>query len=410
MMRLPSLVAGVLMIPACYLLARRLYGKDAAVLSALLVAVFPVIVRYSVLARGYITISLFTVLIFLLGDYVRENKNRLAWLLLIVFSALGLYTIPIMLYSVGALHVWLFMVCLFGDFASYRTRVDFMRYWLASGVATTFLTTVLYLPIFLNRSNPLAKNQFLTPVEWALYPSVLWQRLTETWVDWTSSIPGWMIVLGVFGLFLSLVLHHKIARQKVPTQIAFFIWVAGFIILRRPIMEMRMWTFLAAPLLIWSAGGLIGSLKLLAGQLNIKWQLSQLASNMILVFVLVLGVLTIRTIPQRWQQKSNIENTVLYLKSHLKEGDMVASSIGFRPQLQYYFVVYDIPSVYLHPSGSFERAFVVVRSVGWSANAGDTLEATAPRNASGSPAINVATAKVLQQYEDLTLYEGYPYP
>jgi hypothetical protein len=73
-------------------------------------------------------------------------------------------------------------------------------------------------------------------------------------------------------------------------------------------------------------------------------------------------------------------------------------------------VVYDIPSTYMRRSGTFERAFVLVRSVGGSANAGDTLELVAPRTASDVPAIDVATAKIVQQYEDLTLYESYPYP
>lgn len=410
MLRVPSLVVGVFMIPVCYLLARRLYGKDAAALGSLFVAVFPVIVKFSVLARGYILISLCTVMIFLLGDYVRENKNRLAWLLLIVFSALGLYTIPIMLYSFGALYVWLFLAWLFGDTATYRTRFDFLKYWLAGGVTTTFLTIALYLPIFLNKSNPLAKNQFLTPVGWDAYSSLIWLKLKDTWLDWTSPIPGWMVSIGVFGLLLSLMLHHKIARQKIPTQAAFFVWMVGFIVLRRPIMEVRMWTFLAAPLLIWSAGGLMGALKMLLGHLNVKWQPSPIYSNVILVFVLVLSVSTLRTIPERWAQKGNIENAVLYLKSHLKAGDLVAASTAFRPQLQYYFVIYEIPSTYLRSSGTFDRAFVLVRSVARSANAGDTLEMVAPRTAVNVPAIDMATAKVVQQYEDLTLYESYPYP
>lgn len=410
LLRLPSFVFGILMIPACYLLAKRLYGKEAAILSTLFVAVFPVIVKFSVLARGYIIVSFCTVMIFLLGDYVRENKNRMAWLMLVGFSAMGFFTIPIMLYSFGALFVWLFLVLIFNDITSYRTKVDFIKYLLAGGVASVLLTIALYLPIFLNKSNPLDKNQFLTPLGWDVYPVVIWLKLKETWVDWTALIPGWMTFFGVLGLILSIALHNKIAKQKIPTQIPCFIWIVGFIIIRRPIMEVRMWTFLAAPLLIWSAGGLVGMVKLAFGYLDVKRQPARVFSNVILAFVLVLGMWSLWTIPERWKQRGSVENTVIYLKSHLREGDVVATSNAFKPQLKYYFLIYNIPLTYMRRTGPFDRVFVLVRSVNGSAEAGDTLELVAPRSTSDLPAINLATAQVMQQYEDITLYEGYPYP
>jgi 4-amino-4-deoxy-L-arabinose transferase-like glycosyltransferase len=410
LMRLPTLIAGLLMVPAGYLLARRLYGREAAIVSAVLISVFPVLVRYSVLARGYIIMSLLTLAIFLLADYVRENKNRFAWLMLIVFSALGFFTIPIMLFPFGIVYVWLFLACFLNDIPSYRSRLDFLKYWLTGGVATLFLTAFFYLPILLNKSNRLFTNKFIAPVGWDVYPREIAGRFQDTWINWTSLLPGWSIWLGVFGLLLGLVLHRRIASQKVPMQIATFIWLAGFIIIRRPDMETRMWTFLAAPLLIWSAGGLTGALQALYNFLGRGPNLARIFSSMILISAIIFGIFTLSTIPTRWQPKGSVENATLFLKDRLQEGDLVSTSTAFKPLLQYYFGVYDIPLKYLRQSGNFTRVFVVVRSVGWSASAGDTLEVVAPRNEMNLPAIDLATAKILLQYEDLAIYESYPHP
>ena len=76
-LRLPTIIAGVFMVPAAYFFAKRFYSKETAILSSILVAVFPTLVQYSVLARGYIIVGLITLLLFTLADYVRLQKIAL---------------------------------------------------------------------------------------------------------------------------------------------------------------------------------------------------------------------------------------------------------------------------------------------------------------------------------------------
>ena len=410
LIRLPSLIAGTLITPAAFRLARRLYNSETAIVGAAFTALFPILIKYSILARGYAIVSLLTLLIFWLGDYVRENKNRFAWLMLIVLSALGFYTIPVMLLPFGALYVWLFLSWLSGSVASYRSKYEFLKYCFAGGVAVVALTAFLYAPILLNPSNRLLENRFIAPLGLDQYPTALWRQLQVMWVDWTSGIPGWIILLGVAGLLFSFLIHNRTRKRKISIQAAFLIWLLGFLILRRPDMETRMWTFLAAPLLIGSAGGLVGFLKVASARLGKGWMLGKIFSGVVLIYAGILAISIIPTIPQRWSQKSSVETVVLYLKDRLHQGDMISSSEDFKPLLQYYFGVYDIPLAYLSHPGNFERAFILVRSVNWSADAGDTLQAVAPRNADGLPAIDLSTARLLQQYEDLAFYEGYPHP
>jgi hypothetical protein len=403
--RTPTLIVGLLMVPASYWLGRRLYSRETALLSAAWVAVFPVLVEYSVLARGYIVLGLITLLILALGDYVREHRNRFAWLCLIVCSALGFYTVPVMLFPFGALYLWLFLSCILGDTKAYRSKADFIKHWLVSGLATALLTALLYAPILLNDLTALLGNRVIAPLGWDIFPITIWVRLKNTWADWTRSIPGFIVVLGVLGLAAGLMFHRKISRHRFPLQIAFLIWIALMLVTRRPNMVPRMWLFLAAPVLIWSAGGLIESVKLFSAAWKNPLPLSKIVLGIGLVSVVALGLATIPTIRKRWEQKSSVESAAVYLKSHLQEDDLVIASTKYLPQLKYYFEIYAIPQENLRRSGSFPRAFILI---GQQERA--TLESVAPKDGFNQPVVDLNTIKAVLQFDDLIVYEGYPVP
>ncbi len=410
LIRLPSLIAGILMIPAGYFLAKKIYGEETGILSAVFIGLFPELVKYSVLARGYILISLFTLLILILGCQVKENKNRFAWLLLIIFSALGFFTVPIMLLPFGVVYVWLFLSAVFGNVSVYHSKIGFIKYWLASGFLTALLAALLYTPIMLNNHHWLFGNKFVAPLDQNTYLSTAWLGLQATWNVWTLAIPNWVVFICAACFFLGIIFHASISRQEVPMQYACIIWIFFFSIIRRPDMESRMWVFLLAPLLIWSSAGFIGALKIISKYTNRKRDISRVFSSLVLVFALLSALSTYLTISQRWQQKGSVENSVLYLKDHLRKGDLISTSMDFKPLLQYYFEVYDIPITYLRKSTEYERVFMLVRSVNGSAAVGDTVGAVVPKNDDGTSAIDLTKAEILLQFKDLTLYEGYPYP
>ena len=405
LIRFPTVVAGVLMIPASYWLGIRLYGKETAILSAALVAIFPALIEYSVLARGYAVTSLLTLLLLVLGDYARENKNRFIWLLLIILSALGFFTVPIMLFPFGALYVWLLLSCVFGDSGGYQSKPHFIKYWLASGFAVALLTILLYTPILINDFNGFFGNRVMDPLGWDIFPVTIWVRVRNTWIDWTASIPGWIVALGVVGLIAGLTLHKKISKQKIPLQFAFLVWIMILLIAGRPNMLPRLWLFLAAPLLIWSVGGIIEPLKLLSGVLKNRLPLARIFLGAALVSIFLLGILTLPTIPDRWKQKSSLEGAAIYLKDHLREGDVVTISTEYSPQLRYYFRIYAIPHEYWRRASSFRRAFIVMRE-----NGRATLESVASDNGPDHSMVNLNTIKIVLQFDDLVIYEGYPVP
>lgn len=91
-LRLPSLLAGVLMVPATYWAARGVLSRPVALLAALAVAVDPFLVTFSDLARGFMLEDL--ALLLALGALVRVRRQptRRLWALFVLAGVVALYT------------------------------------------------------------------------------------------------------------------------------------------------------------------------------------------------------------------------------------------------------------------------------------------------------------------------------
>jgi hypothetical protein len=402
-LRLPTIIAGVLMVPAAYYFGKRFYSVETGFLSSILVATFPILVQYSVLARGYAIIALITLLIFTLADYVRVNKNRFFWALIVVLSALGFFTIPIMLFPWGALYLWLIVSYIFKDTHSYKSKFDFLKYWVSSGIITAVITVLLYTPIIIYSYDRFFGNGFIAPLEWEIFPITLRTRLRNTWTEWTEFVPLWLSFLIVLGFLFSFVFHKKFSRQKFPPQLAFFIWIVTMLIVRRPDMLPRFWLFLTAPILVWSAAGIVESLKRIPLDIGKGQNLAQVFVAAIFVLVLVQSILTVPTLPAHWAEKDDMEKATLYLKDYIHQDDLVTASTARLPAMRYYFNDYDLPRGIIRESGKFQRAFIIVDS-----EKDETLRSNAPKLGFDIPAIDMDTAKILVQFDYLTIYEAAP--
>jgi len=403
-LRLPTIIAGVLMVPVSYYFGKRFYSVETGLLSSILVAVFPILVQYSVLARGYAIIVLITLLIFTLADYVRVNKNRFGWLLIVLLSSLGFFTIPLMLFPWGALYIWLIVSFIFKDTHSYKSKFDFLRYWISSGIVTAVITILLYTPIIIYSHDRFFGNGIIAPLQWNIFMVTFWTRLRNTWIEWTEFIPVWISFLGVLGFLISLFFHKKYSRQRFPPQLAFFIWIVAMLIVRRPDMLPRFWLFLTAPILVWSAAGIMEPLKRIPLPIGKGQNLAQIFIAAIFAFVLVQSMLTIPTLPTRWAEKDDMEKAALYLKDDIHQDDLVTASTARLPALRYYFHYYDLPQGVIRESGKFQRAFIIVDS-----EKGETLRSNAPNLGFDVPAVDVETAIILVQFDYLTIYEATPF-
>jgi hypothetical protein len=169
--RLPALIAGVLCVPATWMVARALAGPDApgrgaGLLAAAAVAVLPALLLYSTNARAYMLICLATLLLVWIGERLLQAESLALWAAVIVVGALGMWAAPVMLYPLGAVSLWLMLEHARTDGA--RGALRFVPRIAAAAAAVLALAALLYLPVLL-RSGPavLTGNRFVEPLTWS---------------------------------------------------------------------------------------------------------------------------------------------------------------------------------------------------------------------------------------------------
>ncbi len=362
--RLPAFTAGVLLVPAAYWLAKRLYDRWTALGAALLVAWFPALVAYSNNARGYTLVALFTLLTLALGDYVRKEKNLFAWGLISLFSALGFYSVPVMLFPFGVLFVWLFIENQASSDGPYRTKWEFICHWLAAGLGTAFLTVLFYLPIMVYTGpQKLFANGFVAPLPWADLAETLSHRFAETWAEWTFRLPPAVILLLAAGWTLSLVLHHRLSNTRIPLHLAALLWIVVLLIVQRPNAWSKVWVFLQPLMLIWAAAGTLGLLRKIRLNFGRGVPLAAVVFGLALLAGLWRATRLAPELPELWAARGDEERAVLFVQSQLQAGDLIVVSPPDDAPVWYYSELHGIPDVHFDVETAFERALVLVDPV-----------------------------------------------
>lgn len=362
--RLPAFLSGVLMVPAAFVLARRFYNWNTALLSSALVAAAPVLINYSTNARGYTTLALITLLLWSLGTYLKGHKDRFAWLLFSVLAAVGFYTLPVMLYPYGIILTWMILSNLSGDRGNdYQDRWSMIRHLLFSGLVTVVLTLVLFLPIFIYSGiNSVFNNPFVEPLPWGDFQQTLPIRLQETWEDWSVNIPvlGWAFLMA--GVVFSLTFHRWICLQRVSLQVSSLVWIILLLIVQRPNAWGKIWTYLYAPLMIWASAGLLALLKDLSVW---RWKAPTFQAVIALgalVLALLNGGLYALLVAPNVTEVKEVERSVTYLKEHIKEGEIIVISPPNDAAFWYYAKRQQLPenTYFSYKDFEYTRGYVLV--------------------------------------------------
>jgi hypothetical protein len=406
--RLPALLAGILIIPATYLVARLFYGRSTALFSAGLVAASSELIDFSTNARGYTLVCLFWLLLLALAFYLKDHRNWVGWGLFILLSALGFYTIPIMLYPFGAVMAWLFLSMLLKDTGQEYGR-SFIFYLLAAGAVASLLTILLYTPIFYESGiDAVVGNHFVAPIGWAdLWASML-GRIVNTWNSWNRDLPAAGSLLFLAGVILSQVFHWRLSKIKMPLAVPILLWCGLVIAIQQVAPWPRIWLFLLPLFLIWAAAGLAGLIGLIpAVKTDEKRQAAGwtvIAGALVLSGLITFQILRLQT-PNISRETGAFGDTLPaaeFLKSYLQPGDTVIVTLPSNYPLKYYFMLNNISEDYYYHrknGDSFHRAIVVVNQL-FGQNLADVI-----RQASVQDYLNPADGKVIQDYKGVVLYE-----
>jgi hypothetical protein len=364
--RLPALLSGVLTVPVLFLLTRHLYGPNAGLLAAGLAAALPKLIYYATTARGYSTLTLLALLAFILGAYVRKRRNRAAWALIVVFSALGFYTVPVMFYPFGILLLWLLLTFIFNDASDeYGSWWVGVRYLFLTGIATIVLTTLFYLPVLrASGVDALLFNGFVESLALdANFLVIIAARAQDTWSEWTLDVPLAARTIAAAGFFISLVLHRRIARNhRIHLAVPAVLWVVGDLLLHRVHPWPKIWAFFMPLVLMWISAGLVRpfrniTLPLMRGR-SLGWALMVVG----LAGAVVGSGLRDGLYWPVNSQPGQVEASLLYIKENLQEGDLIVADFPDDAPLWYYSYVHDISPLYRQRNRPFYRVFAMVNT------------------------------------------------
>jgi Dolichyl-phosphate-mannose-protein mannosyltransferase len=361
--RLPAFLFGVLTIPATALLALVLYGRRAALLSAAVISILPVLIDYSSAARGYSGMAFFTVVLLLLAVYVKERDNLAAWGLFILAAALGFFNHPAMLYPFGMVMTWLFLSWLFKDVGeTYGGK--FLYYLVGAGLATVLLTLLLYTPLFI-ASGPgaLVANNFVEALSWRGFEESVPVRVRNTWLEWNRNLPAMGTALFAAGLVGALLLGWRRIRYRIPIIVAALLWIGLTLVVQRVAPWPRVWLFLLPLFVMWAAAGWVWLLEWVENRLPGRLPIANLGLALLVVVSLGLALVkdTRSYLVNRGDQGYE-EEAAQFLEGTLQPGDVLLLASPDATVLRYYLERNGVPWDYAEgiKQKDFKRALVVV--------------------------------------------------
>jgi len=254
--RLPALVAGTLLIPATYLVARLFYDARTALLAAALVASSSALVLYSTNARGYTIVSLVFLALLALAARLREHRSRRAWRAFTVLSAAGFFTIPVMLYPFGVVVLWLLLSVAMDDVRVPKAQL--LTDLSSSVVGVVALTVMLYAPIIVfDGLKSLLANDYVQAQGWPAFLAALADLRAFVGAQWDQEYPMAIRLILLIGLAAGVALHRRVGATRAPLPLAVVGWCVPLLLLSGHVAFPRVYLFLLPVGAMVAAGGLV---------------------------------------------------------------------------------------------------------------------------------------------------------
>ena len=235
-LRLPALFAGLALVPATYAVARALYDSRAALVATGLVTTSGILIMFSTNARGYTLMTLAFLLLVMVAIRLLRGGDRALWTQFAVIAALGLWTIPSMLYPLGAVVLWLAL-----SFLVDGRRPELRELAIALAV-TAGLTALLYWPVAANDGiAAVTRNRFVLPSPWFQFFRELPDSIREALRSWSLGLPP---VLGLALLacaIAALTSHGALSQFRVGLPLAVFTWSCWLLVVNHRAPFARTW-------------------------------------------------------------------------------------------------------------------------------------------------------------------------
>jgi len=368
-LRLPALTAGILMIPAMYITARRFFSSSQSLAASALIAVTHSFINYSVNARGYTLLFLLTLLLTNFAGILVTRQSKAALVAFTLTTTLGFYTIPIFLYPMAGICLWVFATYLVSSEPG-QVKLRKLAVFLGICAISILLTIILYSPVILFGSglSSLISNEIVKPLNWSNFLENLDPRMLKAWNKWMMGVNPTIENLFSGGFFVSLLLYRKVSNQKLPMQIFLAFGASFLVVIQRVTPLPRIWLYLEVFYLMFAAAGLVWLAELLVSRF-LAPPLAQktLSTAILLIFIGVFtNALIIRHQNPVFQDLDLLPEAYAanYLADHLTAADTLVATGPVDIQTAYYLSLHNIPFERFyqrdHPV-KIQNAFVMVR-------------------------------------------------
>jgi len=365
-LRLPALVAGIAIVPLTWAVGRRFADRESALLGAALAAVSTPLALYSTNARGYSLIVVLFLCMLLQAHRMRPSPRVRDYAIVAMLATLGLYTIPVMLYPMTVVAVWLSL-----DWWKRPDGIRRMLLLIGSCVSAAVIAGILYLPIIRTAGlAALAGNKFVAPSSWFGLARSLPHFAIEVATTWAEPAPALATLLVV--LFAVNGMKRSMSSLTPSLSWSAIAGCALVLVVTRRAPFVRVWLFLLPLYLIAVARGCIQIwLRVTSGPAS-QWPTLILATALAAFAVGMRGAET----TQDTGSFPSARDVVALLAPHLRPGDRVLAPIPSNGPLLYYMSERGLDTASLTVSlVRAERAFLVLdvlrgQSIPWALSSG----------------------------------------
>ena len=337
--RLPSIISGIAIIPLSYLFWKKVGGNHVALLTTTFVATSFSMAFYSGQARGYSLQAFLFILSFIFGKLIINQSGRHNYLFLSLTVSFGLYTVPSMLYGAGAVYMWIFGTGLL------EKDVILKEYLLTrstiSVVLTSIFTIIFYSPVlFSYKGLPPLKQA--TKHSFSELLTMIPHAFDKVIHGWNNELQSYVVILATIGLFALVIRLFRNSSELVILLVSIISWPTIVILLTGVIPPFqRVWIYF---LPFYFGMISLGIIWLLSNPFFSKKKIFEFIPLIIVISVLILNTgNTFHRLHSKISRSTNNANLIYKtLNTMVHNGDIVASHLRLGERLMYLWNLDDV--------------------------------------------------------------------
>jgi hypothetical protein len=256
--RIAAFISGIAIVPVGSYLAKTLTGRwSAALIAAMLLATSNLLVEYSANARGYSMVCLASLMMGISTVQICRDFSRISvWIAWTALAALGMFTIPIMLYPVSIFTCIILLEVMLSPEGRKEKRGALRRLILALG-AFALATVLFYWPVVaVNGLKHVVANRWVSPIPLSEVFGKLPGQAIITLSQWIRDTDWLWRVLVSLGVTTSIIVGVAYRRVFWVLPVLGAVLLALAAIIQRVVPFPRVWLFMLPLGLVLAACGM----------------------------------------------------------------------------------------------------------------------------------------------------------